>query len=111
MEVAADPNHVYVTANLTPDPESGPIGRWSEDTFVTRFRMGELIAGTPMPWGAYARMSEDDLRAIYRFLRSLPPTHNPTGAPLQPKISRRERSSASRPMAELPSEAGRHASR
>ena len=85
MEVAADPNQVYVTANLTPDPESSPIGQWSEDSFVTRFRMGELIAGTPMPWGAYARMSDDDLRAIYRFLRSLPATRNPVGAPVQLK--------------------------
>jgi mono/diheme cytochrome c family protein len=89
MEVAADPHQVYVTANLTPDPETSPIGRWSEDTFITRFRMGQLIAGTPMPWGAYARMTDDDLRAIYRFLRSLPPTRNPTGAPVQPKMAMR----------------------
>ena len=116
MEVAADPNQVYVTANLTPDPESSPIGQWSEDTFVTRFRMGELIAGTPMPWGAYARLTEDDLRAIYRFLRSLPPTRNPTGAPVQPKVGshRTEHevaSSRSRSLAEVPAHAGRRASR
>jgi len=32
-----------------------------------------------MPWGAFGRMTDDDLRAIYRYLRSLPPTVNAVG--------------------------------
>ncbi len=38
-----------------------------------------LIPGSPMPWQAYSRMSEEDLRAINRFLESLPPDKNDTG--------------------------------
>jgi hypothetical protein len=32
-----------------------------------------------MPWAAFSRMSDDELKAIYRYLRSLPPVHNDTG--------------------------------
>jgi mono/diheme cytochrome c family protein len=85
MDVAADATKVFVSPNLTPDPGSSPVGAWSEDTFVARFRVGEVIPGTPMPWGAYARFTDDDVRAVYRYLRSLPPTPNPTGAAVQPK--------------------------
>jgi hypothetical protein len=30
-----------------------------------------------MPWREYRRMTDDDLRAIYRYLRTLPPIRNP----------------------------------
>jgi hypothetical protein len=33
-----------------------------------------------MPWTLYARMTDDDLRAIYRYLHSLAPVKNDTGA-------------------------------
>ena len=85
MDVAADPTKVYVSPNLTPDPDTSPIGTWSEDAFVARFRVGPTIAGTPMPWGAFARMTDDDLRSVYRYLRSLPPTRKAVGPPVQPK--------------------------
>jgi hypothetical protein len=61
------------------------VGAWSEDTFVARFRAGEVVPGTPMPWGAFARFTDDDVRAIYRYLRTLPPSRNVTGAVVQPK--------------------------
>jgi mono/diheme cytochrome c family protein len=85
MDLAADSTRVAVPPNLTPDPKTSPIGLWSEDVFVGRFRMGETLAGTPMPWGAYARMTEEDLRSIYRYLRSLPPYEHATGPGLQQK--------------------------
>lgn len=85
MDVAADPTRVFVTPNLTPDAATSPVGQWSEDAFVARFTMGEQVPGTPMPWGAFARLTDEDVRAIYRYLRSLPPTHNPTGPPVQTK--------------------------
>jgi mono/diheme cytochrome c family protein len=86
MDVAADSTKVYVTANLTPDAATSVIGRWTEDDFVMRFRSGEAIEGTPMPWGAFARMTEADLRAIYRYLRSLPPVAHQTGPAVQPAL-------------------------
>jgi len=66
-------------ANLTPDPETG-IGRWSEEDFVKAIRTGVRPDGSRihpfMPWRENARMSDDDLRAIYRYLRTLPPIRN-----------------------------------
>ena len=85
MDVAADSSIVYVTPNLTPDPTTSQMGSWTEDNFVGRFRLGEVSAGTPMPWGAYSRMTDDDLRSIYRYLRSLPPVVNVTGPARQKK--------------------------
>ena len=79
MDIEDDPTHVYVTPNLTPDPETGHIYSWSEDDFVARFGKGKLLPAALMPWGAFSRMTEDDVRAIYRYLRSLPPTVNATG--------------------------------
>jgi mono/diheme cytochrome c family protein len=94
------------SANLTPDPATGL--RLSEDAFVglfqsfrpasgdiavpdpgadfTRLPDGDAdrvaVPNTEMPWIEYSGMSEDDLRTIYRYLRSLPPvTHAvPDGA-------------------------------
>jgi len=85
MDVAADPTRVYVPPNLTPDANTGRSGQWSEDVFVARFRQGELVDGTPMPWGAYARMTESDVRSVYRYLRTLPPAIHETGAAVQPR--------------------------
>jgi mono/diheme cytochrome c family protein len=79
MDIEDDPTHVYVTPNLTPDPSTGHIYSWSEGDFVARFRRGRVRPVAFMPWGAFARMSEDDLRAIYRYLRSLPPVLNAVG--------------------------------
>jgi hypothetical protein len=38
-----------------------------------------------MPWGAYAHMTDEDLRSIYRYLKSLPPTRRDTGPSVQPR--------------------------
>jgi mono/diheme cytochrome c family protein len=78
-----NPRSVFVTPNLTPDPETGHIAAWTEEQFVARFRVGRIHAGSHMPWASFARMSDDDLRAIFRYLRSLEPVHNATGALIQ----------------------------
>lgn len=83
MDVEGDPEHVLVTPNLTPDPATGRITGWSEDHFVARFRAGKTIAASHMPWGAFGRMSDTDLRAIYRYLRTLEPVVSQTGPSLQ----------------------------
>jgi mono/diheme cytochrome c family protein len=65
-------------SNLTPDATG--IGKWSEDDFVKTIHSGVTPEGEKlhpfMPWKQNGRMSDDDLRAIYRFLRTLPPIHN-----------------------------------
>ena len=79
MDIEDDPGHVFVTPNLTPDPTTGHIYSWSEDDFVARFRKGRILPAALMPWGAFSRMTEDDLRSIYRYLRSVPPAVNQVG--------------------------------
>lgn len=66
-------------ANITPDTATG-IGRWSEADFVRTMRTGVNPSGDTlnpiMPWRTMRRMTDDDLRAIYRYLRTLPPIEN-----------------------------------
>jgi hypothetical protein len=72
---------VYAT-NLTPDIDTG-IGRWTEAMFVKSFRSGKHMGGDgravlpPMPWMDLARATDEDLKAIFAFLRSIPAVRNP----------------------------------
>lgn len=74
------------SSNITPDRATG-IGSWSRQAFIDRFKAyadsaahrlpvkpGEF--NTVMPWLVYAGMSEEDLGAMYAYLRTLPPVHN-----------------------------------
>lgn len=67
---------IFTTPNLTPDPETGLLATWTEDTFITRLKAGLVHEGTPMPWSSFAMMDEVDIKAIYMYLKSLPPTKN-----------------------------------
>lgn len=58
--------------NLTPDP-TGRIFDWSETAFVNRFRMGRTNPKSHMPWEAFRRMSDTELKAIYRYLQTVEP--------------------------------------
>ena len=79
---ADDPGHSWSPPNITSDPETGRLGRMSEDQFVARFRQGRVLPGSPMPWQAFARMADEDLRAIYQYLKSVPPVKNDVGPPV-----------------------------
>jgi mono/diheme cytochrome c family protein len=65
-------------SNITP----GGVGGWAEADFVRAMRTGTRPDGgrldTFMPWPYYAQMTDDELRAIWRFLQSVPP--RPTGS-------------------------------
>jgi mono/diheme cytochrome c family protein len=74
-----DPTMEFSPPNLTPDPTTGHIYSWDEDGFVARLKAGRVYPGSHMPWEAFGEMSEQDMRSIYRFLRSLPPTEHATG--------------------------------
>jgi mono/diheme cytochrome c family protein len=65
-----------VTPNLTPDT-SGRLTGWTPEVFVSRFRMGKLDPKSPMPWNSFKRMSDDELKAIYYFLKSVKPAKTP----------------------------------
>lgn len=70
MESSVNPKIKLVPPDLTSRP-GGRTALWTEDEFVARFRAGERIPGTPMPWQPFGRMSDDDLRAVYRYLKSV----------------------------------------
>jgi mono/diheme cytochrome c family protein len=63
-------------SNITPDPEAG-IGKWSEADFVRAIRTGAQPSGKTlhpfMPWRELKRMTDDDLHAMYEYLRTVPP--------------------------------------
>jgi mono/diheme cytochrome c family protein len=71
-------------SNLTPDPATG-IGNWTEEQFMTAMRTGLRPNGTVMlpymPWPSYSRWNEDDLRAVWLYLRSLEPIAHEVPAP------------------------------
>lgn len=71
---------VSYAANLTPDELSG-IGIWTEDIFINAIRRGRHWGVSrpllpPMPWPVYANMTDEDLKSVFAFLRTIPPIHN-----------------------------------
>lgn len=72
------PGKHFVSPNLTPDKETGRIAYWNDEAFVKRFQTGRVIEGSPMPWGAFSRMNEEDLKALNKYLHSLQPVHSQT---------------------------------
>jgi mono/diheme cytochrome c family protein len=80
------PGATVVSANITPDPDTG-IGRWSREYFLDRFRRHRgvqaesLPAATPelftvMPWRNLSQMTDGDLSAIYDYLMTRPAIAN-----------------------------------
>jgi mono/diheme cytochrome c family protein len=72
------PFGVIYTANITPDPGTG-IGAWSERQFERAMREGIAADGTHLypafPYTAYAKIRDEDIHAIYAYLRSLKPVN------------------------------------
>jgi hypothetical protein len=86
MEINMPGKTVIRTANLTPDNETG-LGMWTKEQFINRFKQSlsseyrntNYIPGqfqTIMPWTVYAGMTEQDLGAIYDYLRTIPAVKN-----------------------------------
>lgn len=81
------PGGKVTSANLTPDMETG-IGKWNKEMFMDKFRMYRDSANshrqinfmkdfaTIMPWTVYAGMTDQDLGAIYEYLKSVKPISN-----------------------------------
>lgn len=77
-----------VASNLTPDPATGLGNRYNEASFIATMRTGKKPNGTaiqpPMPSAVYQNMTDDDLKAIFAYLRSLKPIRNAVYAGLPP---------------------------
>ena len=82
---------VSFTANLTPDENTG-LGIWTEDMFIKALRTGRHMGASreilpPMPWFNYGKMTDDDIKAVYAYLRSIPAIHNRVPDPLPPAVA------------------------
>jgi mono/diheme cytochrome c family protein len=88
MTTWAGPWGVSFAANLTPDNKTG-IGMMTEAMFVKSMRTGKhrgMLRDIlpPMPWQSLAKASDEDLRAIFAYLKSLPPIDNRVPDPIPP---------------------------
>lgn len=77
---------VVVSANITPDPDSG-IGLWREQDFLDRiYQYKEYVEnGSPavgpesftlMPWLNFAQLEPEDLKAIFAYLQTQKPIYH-----------------------------------
>ncbi len=73
---AASKGYSFVTPNLTPHKATGRLTEWNENAFVARFKLGRIQETSPMPWDAFSRLNEVEIRAVYRYLNSIPPVEN-----------------------------------
>lgn len=76
-----------VSNNITPDKETG-IGNWTEEAFIQKFKafdksvnkVNDVVKfgeyNTIMPWSKYADMKNEDLAAVYAYLRTVKPISN-----------------------------------
>lgn len=79
-----DEKKVYNPPNLTPS-KTGIAGTWTEQNFLDRFKQGRIHRGSPMPWGNYQNLTEDDVRSLWIYLRSVPAHENVRPAPVVEK--------------------------
>jgi hypothetical protein len=84
----AGPWGVSFTANLTPDAETG-LGQWTLKNFMDTIRTGRHMGRgrpvlPPMPIPVYNHFTDDDLEAVFAYLRSIPPIRNRVPEPLPP---------------------------
>ncbi len=81
---------VSFSANLTPDPETGRLRDFTEEQFIKTLRTGrhkgqgrEILP--PMPWRYVGHMTDDDLKAVFAYLRQIKPVKNKVPDPIPPK--------------------------
>jgi len=68
-----DPTTKWISPNLTP---GGELGFWTEEQFINALRTGVTPSGHQlnenMPWQGYRKFYDDELKAIWMYLQSLP---------------------------------------
>lgn len=79
---------ISYAANLTPDNATG-IGTLSEEMFIKCLREGKWMGVgrplmPPMPWPGIGGASDEDLKCIYAYLKSIKPIHNVVPQPTPP---------------------------
>ena len=71
---------ISYTANLTPDQNTG-LGIWTEEMFINAIRTGRHMGvsrpiNPPMPWPMYRNATDEDLKSVYAYLRTIKPVVN-----------------------------------
>lgn len=86
---AAGPWGVSFAANLTSDATG--IGNWTEEQFKRALTQGKYkgLATNrtllpPMPWPNYRNLKDEDLKAIFAYLKATKPVANVVPAPIPP---------------------------
>jgi mono/diheme cytochrome c family protein len=79
---------VSFAANLTPDQNTG-LGIWTEEMFLNALKLGKHMGTSrpilpPMPWNWYGQLPDEDLKAMFAYLKSIPPIANRVPIPLDP---------------------------
>jgi mono/diheme cytochrome c family protein len=69
-----DPTKTKISPNLTP---GGELAAWTEEQFINTIRTGVTPSGHEldpsfMPWDAFRLFSDDELKAIFVYLQSVP---------------------------------------
>jgi mono/diheme cytochrome c family protein len=89
LTAAAGPWGVSFAGNLTPD-QTG-IGNWTEEQFKKALTQGKYkgLDGTrallpPMPWFNMTVLTDEDIKAVFNYLKSIPPVSNVVPQPLTP---------------------------
>jgi len=89
MTAWVGPWGVSYSANLTPD--STGTGTWNKAQFIRAIREGKWkgLEGSrqllpPMPWQELGEMSNEELSAIFAYLKSIKPVHNVVPEPMPP---------------------------
>lgn len=59
--------------NITLGKNSALSNYPTKEEWIARFRKGRLISFSPMDWGPFSRMTDEDLEALWLYLRSLEP--------------------------------------
>jgi mono/diheme cytochrome c family protein len=74
------PFGTFYGPNITPHPQAG-IGRWSEADFIRAMREGKRPDGAnyfpAFPFPSFTLITDADLRDLFAYLRSLPPSARP----------------------------------
>lgn len=88
MTAWTGPWGISYAANLTPDEHTG-IGIWTEAMFRKAMRTGKHMGDgrdllPPMPWQNVATLSDEDLDAVFAYLRSIPAVRNEVPQPVPP---------------------------
>lgn len=80
---------ISFAANLTSDATG--IGNWPLENFKYAIRHGKLKGIEtgrdllpPMPWTNFSKMTDEDIEAVYTYLKTLKPVNNVVPAPIPP---------------------------